>query len=60
MNHGEWTGRQTATTIRVDGHDLGVAHYEDTYHWVVEDRTGRYREELQTFLSETHTTEGGE
>ena len=40
--------------------DLGVAYYEDAYHWVVEDRTERYREELRTFLSETHTTEGGE
>jgi len=40
--------------------DREVAHYEDAYHWVVEDRTGWYREELQTFRSETHTTEGGE
>ena len=38
--------------------DREVAHDEDAYHWVVEDRTGRYREELRTFLSETHTTEG--
>jgi pimeloyl-ACP methyl ester carboxylesterase len=37
-----------------------VVGLEDAYHWVVEDRTGRYREELRTFLSETHTTEGGE
>ena len=37
-----------------------VVELEDAYHWVVEDRTGRYREELRTFLSETHTTEGGE
>ena len=37
-----------------------VVELEDAYHWVVEDRTERYREELRTFLSETHTTEGGE
>ena len=40
--------------------DGEVVELEDAYHWVVEDRTGRYREELRTFLSETHTTEGGE
>ena len=60
MNHEEWTGRQTATTVRVDGHDLGVAHYEDAYHWVVEDRTEGYREELAAFLTERDTKVGGE
>ena len=103
MNHEEWTDRQTATMVRVDGHGLEVAYYgsgpdrspadtlvflhgiptwsflwrdvapafaddldgevvelEGAYHWVVEDRIGRYREELRTSLSETHTTEGGE
>ena len=40
--------------------DREVAYHEDAYHWVVEDRTGWYREELRTFRSETHTTEGGE
>ena len=57
MNHEEWTARQTATTVRVDGHDREVAHEEDACHWVVQDRTG---EELRTFRSETHTTAGGE
>ena len=56
MNHEEWTARRTATTVRADGHDLEVAHDEDAYHWVAEDRTG---EELRTFRSETHTTDGG-
>ena len=45
------TGRRT---------DLKMTYYEDAYHWVVEDRTGWYREEPRTFRSETHTTEGGE
>ena len=57
MNHEEWTARRTATTVQADGHDLEVAHDEDAYHWVAEDRTG---EELRTFRSETHTTAGDE
>jgi pimeloyl-ACP methyl ester carboxylesterase len=43
-----------------DDLDGEVVELEGAYHWVVEDRTGRYREELRTSLSETHTTEGGE
>jgi pimeloyl-ACP methyl ester carboxylesterase len=37
--------------------DLGgeVVELGDAYHWVVEDRTGAYREELGDFLTETDT-----
>ena len=29
MNHDAWSARQTTATLTVDGHDLGVAYYED-------------------------------
>ncbi|WP_254840265.1 alpha/beta fold hydrolase [Natronomonas marina] len=42
--------------------DLGgeVVELDDAYHWVVEDRTEGYREQLAAFLTERDTTEGGE
>jgi pimeloyl-ACP methyl ester carboxylesterase len=40
--------------------DGSVVALADAYHWVVEDRTEAYREELAAFLTESDTTEGGE
>ena len=40
--------------------DREVVYHEDAYRWIVENRTGWYREELRTLRSETHTTEGDE
>lgn len=47
MNHDEWATAQAATTVTVDGHELSVA-----YHWVMENRTETYVEELDTFLAD--------
>ncbi|MFQ3318444.1 MAG: haloalkane dehalogenase [Natronomonas sp.] len=42
--------------------DVGgkVVELDDAFHWVVEDRTETYREELRQFLTETDTKGGSE
>jgi haloalkane dehalogenase len=42
--------------------DLGgeVVELDDAYHWVVEDRSETYREELRAFLTESDTLVGAE
>ncbi|MFO7925492.1 MAG: alpha/beta fold hydrolase [Halobacteriota archaeon] len=40
--------------------DGDVVELTDAYHWVVEDRPEAYRDELETFLTETDTTAGSE
>jgi haloalkane dehalogenase len=48
-------GRRLAAAV--GGEVVGL---EEAFHWVTEDRSETYREELRRFLTESDSTEGGE